>query len=181
MLSGKKLKYLRQRTEKRRKSALEASVVCGDGSIGHGYHTRTKAVERIGDKIAHFRNTVNHSFSRELINYAVKKGCGTIQMEDLTGVTKKANSFLKNWSYFDLQTKIEYKAKEQGINVVYIQPYYTSKRCSKCGFIHDDNRVTQANFKCLNCGYTENADYNASQNIAIKDIDKIINESMKQI
>lgn len=180
MFSGKKLEYLRQRTEKRKKSALEASVVCGDGSIGHGYHTRTKAAERIGDKIARFRDTVNHSFSRELINYAIKHGCGTIQMEDLTRVTQKANRFLKNWSYFDLQTKIEYKAKEQGINVVYIQPYYTSKRCSKCGFIHENNRVTQANFKCLSCGYTENADYNASQNIAIRDIDKIISADMKQ-
>lgn len=180
MVSGKKLKYLRQRTEKRKKSALEASVVCGDGSIGHGYRTRTKAAGRIGDKIARFRDTVNHSFSRELINYAIEHGCGTIQMEDLTGVTKKAKSFLGNWSYYDLQTKIEYKAKEQGINVVYIQPYYTSKRCSKCGFIHEGNRVTQADFKCLNCGYTENADYNASQNIAIKDIDKIISANMKR-
>jgi transposase len=101
-------------------------------------------------------------------------------MEDLKGVTKKANRFLQNWSYFDLQTKIEYKAKEQGISVIYINPHYTSQRCSKCGFIHEDNRPEQARFKCQNCGFEENADYNASQNIAVRDIDKIISANMKQ-
>jgi transposase len=83
----------------------------------------------------------------------------------LTGITSEANRFLKNWSYFDLQTKIEYKAKEQGIKVIYIKPRYTSRRCSKCGYIHSDNRPTQARFICQQCGYEENADYNASINI----------------
>ena len=121
-----------------------------------------------------------YSAIEKLIDYAIKHGCGTIQMEDLKGVTNKANYFLKNWSYFDLKTKIEYKAKEQGIDVVYIQPYHTSQRCSKCGYIHEGNRTEQASFKCLNCGFATNADYNASQNIAIRDIDKIISASMKQ-
>lgn len=96
-------------------------------------------------------------------------------MEDLTGITSDSNRFLKNWSYFDLQTKIEYKAQEAGIKVVYIDPHYTSQRCSKCGYISKDNRTEQALFLCQKCGYKTNADYNASQNIAIKDIDKIIN------
>ena len=101
-------------------------------------------------------------------------------MEDLTGVTNESNRFLKNWSYYDLQTKIEYKAKEVGIDVVYIKPRYTSQRCSKCGFIDKNNRPVQARFTCLKCGYSENADYNASQNISIKDIDKIIDKEKEK-
>ena len=73
--------------------------------------------------------------------------------------------------------KIENKAKENGIKFVKIAPQYTSQRCSKCGYIHADNRPDQPTFECLKCGYKENADYNASQNIAIKDIDKIIEAS----
>ena len=49
-----------------------------------------------------------------------------------------------------------------------------TQRCSKCGFIHKDNRPTQSKFECLQRGFKENADYNASQNISIRDIDKII-------
>lgn len=33
--------------------------------------------------------------------------------------------------------------------------------------------------KCVKCGFEENADYNASQNIAIKNIGEIIKETLK--
>lgn len=106
-------------------------------------------------------------------------GIVTIQMEKLTGITSNAEHFLKEWSYFDLQTKIESKAKEAGIKVVYINPKFTSQRCNKCGYIHTDNRPVQARFCCQKCGYEENADYNASQNIGTKHIDVIIEETLK--
>lgn len=34
-------------------------------------------------------------------------------------------------------------------------------------------------FKCIECGYEEHTDYNASQNIAVKNIDGIITEAIK--
>ena len=159
---------------------LEQTKYCGDGRIGHGRKKRTEPALNIGDKIARFRDTTNHKYSRALIEYAVKKGCGTIQMEKLTGITSKADRFLKDWTYYDLQTKIENKAKEVGINVVYIAPKYTSQRCSKCGYIHKDNRPNQAKFRCLKCDFESNADYNASQNIGIKNIDKTIKKERKK-
>ena len=177
IINGGEIEEFRRRVEARKKSMLKQGKNCGDGRIGHGTQTRNKPVYSIEDKIARFRDTTNHKYSRALIDYAVKNGCGTIQMEELTGITAESNRFLKNWSYFDLQTKIEYKAQEVGIKVVYIKPRYTSKRCSKCGYIDSDNRKTQAVFKCLKCGFEENADYNASQNIGIKNIDKIIDET----
>ena len=178
-IPGGEIEHIRNVTEKRRRSLLKQGAFCGDGRIGHGYKTRVKPVEKISDKVSRSRDTINHKYSRELINYAIKNGCGIIQMEQLSGVTANADKFLKNWSYFDLQSKIEYKATEKGIKVQYINPRYTSQRCSKCGFIHSDNRPDQATFKCQACGFETNADYNASQNIGIKDIDKIIAESMK--
>lgn len=152
--------------------------VCGDGRIGHGVQTRNKPAYNIEDKIARFRDTVNHKYSRSLIEYALKNNCGTIQMEDLTGIADYSNKFLKNWSYYDLQTKIEYKAAEAGIAVIKVKPRYTSQRCSKCGYIDKENRQTQEHFECLKCGFKENADYNASQNLAIPKIDEIIDESL---
>ena len=137
-------------------------------------------MNKIGDKIACFRNTANHKYSRTVVDFAVKKQCGTIQMEDLQGITDETDRFLKNWPYYDLQTKIENKAKEEGIKVVYISPQYTSQRCSKCGYISKENRPEQAKFECKECGFKENADYNASQNIAIKNIDKIIEKDMSK-
>ena len=86
-------------------------------------------------------------------------------MEDLKGITQNKNErYLKNWTYFDLQTKIEYKAKALGIEVKYKNPKYTSQRCSKCGHIAEENRPEQKTFKCVKCGFKVYADYNASQN-----------------
>ena len=47
-----------------------------------------------------------------------------IQMENLTGISDNKEHFLKEWSYYDLQTKIENKAKEKGIKIVYINPEF---------------------------------------------------------
>ena len=178
IIDGGEIDNFRRRVESRKRSMLKQGKNCGDGRIGHGTTARNKPVYNIEDKIARFRDTANHKYSHALIEYAVKHNCGTIQMEDLTGITDNANRFLKNWSYYDLQTKIEYKAKEAGINIVYIDPKNTSRRCSKCGYIDKENRETQSRFICLKCGFKENADYNASQNIGIKDIDKLIKEDV---
>ena len=186
-IKGDEIIEFRKRIEGRRSALKSQSRSCGDGRIGHGYKTRMKPSLKISDKIARFRDTFNHKASRSLVDYAVKNNCGTIQLEDLTGITKDENlkdfedkmkKFLKDWSYYDLQQKIEYKAKEKGIKVIKINPAYTSLRCSKCGKIHIDNHPTREKFECQYCGYSDLHDYNASQNIALKNIDNIIDAEL---
>ena len=183
-IDGKELITFRQKYENLRRDMSIASKWCGDGRKGHGYKTKMKPVNKIRNKISNFNDTYNHKISRYIVDLAVKHNCGKIQMENLSGATKETqDSLLKNWTYFDLQTKIEYKAKEYGIEVIKINPKYTSKRCSKCGCIHKDNRngsKDQAKFECVVCGHKENADINASKNIAIPYIDTIIKETEKQ-
>ncbi|MEU9242598.1 transposase [Streptomyces sp. NPDC048385] len=43
---------------------------------------------------------------------------------------------------------------------------YTSLRCSACGWIEKKSRKSQADFVCVSCGFTCNADENASINVA---------------
>ncbi|ANS65394.1 putative IS element transposase [Streptomyces lincolnensis] len=43
---------------------------------------------------------------------------------------------------------------------------YTSVRCSACGWIEKKSRKSQADFACISCGFTCNADTNASINVA---------------
>jgi transposase len=65
-----------------------------------------------------------------------------------------------------LRDKLKFKLDEQGIRYRSVQPAYSSQECSRCGFVHENNRRSQAAFECLNCGYVENADVNAARNIA---------------
>jgi putative transposase len=57
------------------------------------------------------------------------------------------------------------KAESAGRAVIEVDPRHTSQRCSQCGCVAAGNRVTQAKFRCLACGYESHADVNAAQNI----------------
>ena len=178
MISGEELIHFRQKMEARRRSLSKQSKVAGKGRVGRGYKTRMKPLLNISDKIARFRDTYNHKISRYIVDFALRNECGIIQMEDLAGFKGKGNSLLENWSYFDLQEKVEYKALEYGIEVKFVNPKYTSQRCSCCGYINEENRKRQDKFRCVECDYEANADINAARNIAIPNIDDIIKESL---
>ena len=174
----------RTQTEARKRDLQRQGKYCGDGRIGHGYATRNKPVLQISDTIKRFRDTANHKYSRFIVQKALEYGCGTIQMEDLRDIKGATeDKFLRDWTYFDLRQKIEYKAKEYGITVKLVKPRYTSQRCSQCGHIDPQNRPKkekgQAYFECTHCGYSTNADYNASLNLATKNIEKIISDTLR--
>ena len=67
----------------------------------------------------------------------------------------------KGWGMF--AQRLEHKARGR---VEYVPAAYTSQRCSGCGVIASESRKSQADFCCVACGYTDNADCNAAKNIA---------------
>lgn len=46
-----------------------------------------------------------------------------------------------------------------------MDPRNTSRRCSSCGHVAQENRESQAVFLCKKCGHSDNADHNAAINI----------------
>jgi transposase len=49
---------------------------------------------------------------------------------------------------------------------------YTSLRCSACGWIEKNSRKSQAEFVCVSCGFTCNADTNAAVNVAAGQVER---------
>jgi len=149
---------------------------------GHGRKTALKPLDKLQSKVNNFRDNKYHNYTKAIVDFCIKNNAGTIQLEDLTGMTdkKQMDGFLKDWAIHSFHEKLEYKAKENGIDVVYVNPQYTSQRCSSCGYIDSNNRKTQSDFLCLSCGHKTNADYNAACNLATKNIETIIEESLKQ-
>ena len=76
------------------------------------------------------------------------------------------------------QTKVylQYKARRQGKLVIEVPPFYSSQECAACGHVHQDNRVSQAEFVCLSCGHTDHADYNAAKVIAMRGVRQLLTE-----
>ncbi len=130
-------------------------------------------------KIVRRRKDAKHKMTTD-----VARRCDVIYLEDLkvknltasargtveeTGknVAQKAGS---NRSMLDVspgetRVQIEYKMRRSGGGVYYVNPAYTSQRCSKCGHIDAGNRPDRDTFLCLSCGHAACADDNASQNI----------------
>lgn len=121
---------------------------------------------------------VNHEVSKAIIG-KLKAG-DTIAIEDLSGIReqrkgRKLNRWLHNWSFFQFQQFLVYKAQRAGINVARVAANNTSKRCSKCGSLNSSRHY--GFFECLHCNFTYDADLNASLNIVqryMRNTDKVL-------
>lgn len=128
-----------------------------------------KLANRLSKKLTRKRKDNLHKVSRKIVNLAVENS-SVIVLADLTGIrnSKCKREFGKsNWSFYELRTMIEYKAKLEGVPVRTINPRNTSRTCSRCGHVHD-KAISGKIFKCNECGYVSHRDLNASFNISRK-------------
>jgi len=136
----------------------------------HNTRSSRRRVRKLRDKESRTVRTYNHLVSRRIVSQAQRTN-STVVLEDLEGIragVKVSRSQRRerfSWAYAQLQQLIVYKAKLAGIAVLFVPPDYTSKTCSKCHFMSDQNRPTQAWFKCVHCGFCGHADDNAAMNI----------------
>ncbi|MGL5567692.1 MAG: RNA-guided endonuclease InsQ/TnpB family protein [Cetobacterium sp.] len=135
---------------------------------GKGRAKKLSNLNRLSDCERNFTKTYNHTISTRVVDFAKEHKCEYIHLEKLTK-DGFGEITLRNWSYYELQNMIEYKAERIGIKVRCVNPAYTSQKCSRCGHIDKENRQTQEKFVCTKCGFELNADHNASINIARSD------------
>lgn len=147
------------------KSLKNTNPLFDNIEFGKGRDKKLSNLNKLSSRERNFAKTYNHSISKRIIEFSKKHKCETIHLEKLTK-EGFSNLILSNWSYYELQNMIEYKAKREGINIKYVDPSYTFQTCSKCGNIDKENRQTQEQFKCKKCKFELNADHNASINIA---------------
>jgi len=135
---------------------------------GHGRKRKLKSLDNVNTYEKNWVTNENHKYSKNIVDYVLENNGATIQMEDLSGFgNDKSKKFLSRyWSYFQLQQFVLYKAKREGIEVIFINPKNTSITCPKCKCVSKENRRTQQDFKCNECGYEENADIVGAINIA---------------
>jgi len=62
-----------------------------------------------------------------------------------------------------VKTLLTYKAVQRNKLVLLVSPYNSSNECAVCGHTEAGNRPSQAEFCCLKCGHTDNADFNAAR------------------
>ena len=128
---------------------------------------KQKVIERIADKEQRIMKDIDHKISHDIVSEAVKRNVKTIKLEQLSNIrnttrtSRKNNPSLHTWSFYRLAQYIEYKAKLSGIEVVYVNPAYTSQACPVCGHKH---HAEDRHYVC-NCGFKKHRDIVGAMNI----------------
>lgn len=129
--------------------------------------------------LIHRDNMINYYINNMNLN-----NLSHIFIEDLTNLKKekkyaeKIRNKIVRWSYNKTLDKLERLSEELGINLEKVSPMYTSQTCCKCGSIHEESR-NKEQFKCIDCGYEIDADYNASININNRGVYSVSDQKRK--
>ncbi|UPV77099.1 RNA-guided endonuclease TnpB family protein (plasmid) [Halorussus limi] len=132
-----------------------------------GTRSAVLTIQSIGSQFSEWSLDWLHNRANDLIEEAGDADVDGIIFEDLTHIRESiANgSKFQQWAYAKFVELVEYKVESTELFVDFVNPAYTSQRCSHCGCTHKDNRDDKQ-FECQSCRYEVNADYNAAKNIA---------------
>lgn len=146
------LKYLAElRIENRKLSRMKKG--------GSNWKKQVQVLRKLHLKVSNTRKDFLHKQS-----HYFSELYETVICEDLniSGMAKNKrlsrHIFDCGWSEFFWQ--LSYKT-----NLIKVNPKHTSQRCSECGHTCRGNRATQSLFECVECGYSDNADLQATKNI----------------
>lgn len=159
--------------EKKRQFCAQRKRIQASIGLCSGGRGRKRLRRPVVDLKAHERTwtkKIYEKLSCKIIDAAIQQGCGVIRLEYLSGMSKEEKEYMgvRYWSPALLISLIRRRAeKVDGLEVIEVDPSFTSQRCSVCGYIHEDNRQSQEKFKCVRCGVELNADWNAARNIAV--------------
>lgn len=130
-----------------------------------------RRLKAIGQRENRWMQDINHQVSKALATGNPKHTL--FVLEDLTGIcnvterVKTKNRYVSvSWSFYDLEQKLIYKAKQNQSSVIKVDPRYTSQCCPACGHTEKSNRNKRIHlFTCKNCGYTSNDDRIGAMNL----------------
>ncbi|MHB2035243.1 MAG: zinc ribbon domain-containing protein, partial [Nitrososphaerales archaeon] len=129
-----------------------------------------------------------HKITSRIVKQAKKQNFG-IALENIKGIRKlyrkgngqgKGYRFrLNSWTFGMFQRQIEYKAKREGLPVIYVNARGTSARCSIC----DDKMFVKENrmLYCATCKRVIDRDENAAVNIRNRGLEKLFSTWFKPI
>lgn len=128
---------------------------------------QNQVIRLIHKKLTDIRNNYLHQTTNEI----VKTKPSQIVMEALNvrGMMKNKHlaKAIAKQKFYEFKRQIQYKCKLLGIKFIEADKWYpSSKKCSCCGNLKKDLKLSERTYKCDNCGFIINRDLNASINLA---------------
>ncbi len=126
------------------------------------------SVKKVGSKSYNRCKEQRKNYINWTINRLDLTGIKEVRIEDIKDLKrgKKRLGKLLSWVYADIFRKIGFYCERWNVSIVKVNPAYTSRRCSVCGWVQEKNRDGEV-FRCLHCNHTMDADENAAINISL--------------
>lgn len=161
------------------KLAKEQRRLARKKKLSTNWKKQKKKITRLHIRIADARNDYLHKSSATISkNHAIvyvedlkirnmsRSAAGTTEAPGKNVRVKSGlNRAILDQGWFEFRRQLEYKLAWAGGWLVSVPPRNTSRTCPACGHIAKENRKTQAQFRCLDCGFEENADHVGAINI----------------
>ncbi len=174
-VSGKAIKQKRANYSKLRKELQKRQTP-----------SARRRLKAIGSRENRWMQDINHCVSKALVKNNPKHTL--FVLEDLSGIrnaterVKTKDRYVSvSWSFYDLEQKLMYKAKQNQSTVIKVNPAYTSQCCPVCGHIEKANRNKRIHlFNCKNCGYKSNDDRIGAMNLYRMGINYLADSSVSE-
>jgi len=157
--------------------------VVNEDSHGHSFQTISEKIARKKKGSKSFQRAQTHrtNYIGWCVNQLNLTGVSKVNHEDIKGMRngQRRSKYSNAWVYRELLDKLDSKLEGAGVLLQKVCPTYTSQRCSSCGWVRKSNRRGKS-FKCTSCGFTADADLNASQNIALELVPLSTMQRLKQ-
>lgn len=153
---------------------MNSVATCSDGQITSQVDNHNHSLSSILDKISRkkrgsksFKRSQQHrkNFIGWSINQINFHGVKEVRLEKVVNIRlgKKSSKKMSHWSNPEIRDKIKRRCEKLEVPVIEQSCFYRSQRCNKCGNVRKANRKGK-NYSCKNCGYCNDADYNAALN-----------------
>jgi putative transposase len=166
---------------KRHESALRKAqqAMSRKMKFSSNWKTARARVQRIHVRIANARRDYLHKVTTTISQNHAMVCIEDLQVRNMSrsaaGTTGKPgknvraksglNKSIVDQGWFEFRRQLDYKLAWNGGYLIAVPPQNTSRTCPCCGQVSAENRQTQAQFRCVGCGFEENADVVGAINI----------------
>ena len=126
---------------------------------------KEKLLLKVNHRLANIRKDYLNQTTSEIVNRKPRFIC--IEDLNVSGMIKNRHlsKAVQNQGFFEFRKQLEYKCNDRGIQLIVADRFYpSSKRCSCCGKIKKDLRLSDRTYKC-ECGNVIDRDFQASLNL----------------
>ena len=124
-----------------------------------------RRLARLHARIACIRKDATHKATTHLVKTYRRIGIEDLNVRGMARNRCLARSIMDG-SFFEFRRQLDYKAKLYGASVAVADRWFpSSKTCSGCGSVKAELALSQRLFRCSECGFEADRDWNAAKNL----------------